>query len=69
VAFQIYVVHALPDSYLSRADGAPYSRADYYADPSAYTSDFHTKVLFRILPRRPRQLIRGRRSRRSCRCS
>ncbi|KAI0268740.1 Saccharopine dehydrogenase-domain-containing protein [Gloeopeniophorella convolvens] len=41
---KIYMVHALPHSYLSRNDGAPYDRADYYANPGQYQSEFHTKV-------------------------
>ena len=41
---KIYVVHALPNSYITRTDGAPYERSGYYANPSSYQSHFHTKV-------------------------
>jgi hypothetical protein len=41
---KIYLVHALQDSYISRNDGAPYDRSDYYANPHEYRSEFHTKV-------------------------
>jgi len=41
---KIYLVHTLPGSYLSRNDGAPYDRSDYYANPHEYRSDFHTKI-------------------------
>ncbi|KAI0302611.1 Saccharopine dehydrogenase-domain-containing protein [Russula brevipes] len=41
---KIYLVHTLPSSYLSRADGAPYDRSQYYANPQEYRSSFHTKV-------------------------
>ncbi|KAI9511190.1 Saccharopine dehydrogenase-domain-containing protein [Russula earlei] len=41
---KIYLVHALPSSYLSRADGTPYERSDYYANPREYHSLFHTKI-------------------------
>ncbi|KAI0305467.1 Saccharopine dehydrogenase-domain-containing protein [Multifurca ochricompacta] len=41
---KIYVVHALPNSYLSRIDGSPYERPDYYANPHKYRSAFHTKI-------------------------
>ncbi|KAI9456540.1 Saccharopine dehydrogenase-domain-containing protein [Lactarius psammicola] len=41
---KIYLVHALPESYISRNDGAPYDRSDYYANPHEYRSEFHTKI-------------------------
>lgn len=41
---QIYLVHAPPESYLSRTDGKPYERSDYYANPTEYKSDFCTNV-------------------------
>ncbi|KAH8995677.1 Saccharopine dehydrogenase-domain-containing protein [Lactarius akahatsu] len=41
---KIYLVHALPGSYISRNDGAPYDRSDYYANPHEYRSEFHTKI-------------------------
>lgn len=41
---KIYLVHALQDSYISRNDGAPYDRSDYYANPHEYRSEFHTKI-------------------------
>ncbi|KAH8993244.1 Saccharopine dehydrogenase-domain-containing protein [Lactarius hatsudake] len=34
----------LPGSYISRNDGAPYDRSDYYANPHEYRSEFHTKI-------------------------
>ncbi|KAF9510883.1 hypothetical protein BS47DRAFT_1347359 [Hydnum rufescens UP504] len=37
----VYVVHALPSSYIFRHDGARYSRSAYYARPSDYESRFH----------------------------
>ncbi|KAH8105477.1 Saccharopine dehydrogenase-domain-containing protein [Cristinia sonorae] len=40
----IYVVHALPSDYFVRADGQPYERSHYYANPQAYSSVFHSKV-------------------------
>ncbi len=45
---QIYVVHALPGDYLVRGDGQPYDRTHYYANPQAYTSEFHTRVSAKI---------------------
>lgn len=41
---QIYVVHALPQDYFVRSDGAPYDRSHYYANPGNYTSVFHARV-------------------------
>ncbi|TFY70293.1 hypothetical protein EVG20_g2710 [Dentipellis fragilis] len=41
---KIYLVHAHPSSYFSRPDGKPYSREDYYANPSSYQSSFHTNI-------------------------
>ncbi|KAF9815156.1 hypothetical protein IEO21_04774 [Rhodonia placenta] len=41
---KIYVLHALPEDYFARNDGQPYTRSDYYANPSDYKSEFHTKV-------------------------
>ncbi|KAI0001339.1 Saccharopine dehydrogenase-domain-containing protein [Russula compacta] len=41
---KIYLVHALPSSYLSRADGAAYDRSYYYENPQKYRSSFHTKI-------------------------
>ncbi|KAH9058857.1 Saccharopine dehydrogenase-domain-containing protein [Lactarius vividus] len=41
---KIYLVHALTGSYISRNDGAPYDRSDYYANPHEYRSEFHTKI-------------------------
>ena len=41
---QIYVVHAHPKDYFVRRDGRPFERADYYAHPNEYVSEFHTKV-------------------------
>ncbi|KAG0708523.1 Saccharopine dehydrogenase-domain-containing protein [Suillus ampliporus] len=41
---KIYLVHALPQDYLTRADGGQYSRDDYYKNPAMYHSDFDTKV-------------------------
>ncbi|EKM51292.1 uncharacterized protein PHACADRAFT_177943 [Phanerochaete carnosa HHB-10118-sp] len=40
----IYVVHALPKDYFVRADGSPYERSHYYANPDQYTSIFHEKI-------------------------
>ncbi|KAF8321368.1 hypothetical protein DL93DRAFT_2130912 [Clavulina sp. PMI_390] len=38
---RVYVVHALPQSYVSSIDGkTPYSRAEYYANPSLFESRF-----------------------------
>lgn len=42
---KIYLIHALPSSYLHRVDGASYDRSEYYANPQGYRSSFHTKVL------------------------
>ncbi|KAG2121616.1 Saccharopine dehydrogenase-domain-containing protein [Suillus clintonianus] len=41
---KIYLVHALPNDYLTRADGGHYSRNDYYKNPAMYRSEFDTKV-------------------------
>ncbi|KAI0041595.1 hypothetical protein FA95DRAFT_1683107 [Auriscalpium vulgare] len=41
---KIYVVHALPESYISHKEGKAYDRAQYYADPQAHQSDFHSKI-------------------------
>ncbi|KAI9442482.1 hypothetical protein H4582DRAFT_1928654 [Lactarius indigo] len=41
---KIYLVHALPGSYISRNDGASYDRSDYYANPHEYRSEFHPKI-------------------------
>ncbi|KAI0318332.1 Saccharopine dehydrogenase-domain-containing protein [Amylostereum chailletii] len=41
---KVYVVHALPSAYITRTDGAPYDRSDYYANPHVYQSHFHTKI-------------------------
>ncbi|KAI0057988.1 hypothetical protein BV25DRAFT_1919690 [Artomyces pyxidatus] len=41
---KIYMVHALPKSYIYRKDGKPYNRIDYYANPDAHQSEFHTKI-------------------------
>jgi hypothetical protein len=46
----IYLVHSLPSSYISRADGAPYDRSDYYANPQEYRSSFHSKVVDCYVP-------------------
>jgi hypothetical protein len=43
---KVYLVHALPQDYLSRKDGGLYSRENYYEHPGNYRSDFHTKVGF-----------------------
>ncbi|KAF4583903.1 hypothetical protein EYR40_002401 [Pleurotus pulmonarius] len=41
---RIYLVHALPHHYISRLDGAPYDREDYYRAPQSYRSDFAEKI-------------------------
>ncbi|KAI0653120.1 Saccharopine dehydrogenase-domain-containing protein [Cubamyces menziesii] len=41
---KIYVVHAHPKDYFVRRDGRPFERADYYAHPNEYVSEFHTKI-------------------------
>ncbi|KAG1903451.1 Saccharopine dehydrogenase-domain-containing protein [Suillus fuscotomentosus] len=41
---KIYLVHALPQDYLTRSDGGQYSRDDYYKNPTMYHSDFDTKI-------------------------
>ncbi|KAH7919203.1 hypothetical protein BV22DRAFT_1023405 [Leucogyrophana mollusca] len=41
---RIYLVHALPQDYLSRRDGGQYTRSDYYENPGQYLSNFDTKV-------------------------
>lgn len=49
---QIYVVHALPQDYFVRSDGAPYDRSHYYANPGNYTSIFHERVSLGIVSTR-----------------
>jgi alpha-aminoadipic semialdehyde synthase len=44
LVFQVYLVHAKPEHYLVRASGTMYDRADYYAHPDMYRSEFHDKV-------------------------
>ncbi|VDC06971.1 unnamed protein product [Peniophora sp. CBMAI 1063] len=41
---KIYLLHALPPSYITHSNGAAYQREDYYANPQAYQSHFHTKI-------------------------
>ncbi|KAL1942345.1 hypothetical protein VTO73DRAFT_6409 [Trametes versicolor] len=41
---KIYVVHAHANDYFVLRDGRPFERADYYAHPDAYVSEFHTKI-------------------------
>ncbi|PCH34748.1 hypothetical protein WOLCODRAFT_139556 [Wolfiporia cocos MD-104 SS10] len=41
---KVYVVHALPRDYFVRQDGGTYDRADYYANPQVYHSEFPTKI-------------------------
>ncbi|KAG1727784.1 Saccharopine dehydrogenase-domain-containing protein [Suillus paluster] len=41
---KIYLVHAHPQDYLTRADRGQYSRDDYYKNPAMYQSEFDTKV-------------------------
>ncbi|KAI0328943.1 hypothetical protein GY45DRAFT_1435780 [Cubamyces sp. BRFM 1775] len=41
---KVYVVHAHPKDYFVRRDGRLFDRADYYAHPNEYVSEFHTKI-------------------------
>ncbi|KAJ7254348.1 Saccharopine dehydrogenase-domain-containing protein [Mycena haematopus] len=41
---KIYLVHAKPQDYLRRLDGAEYDRAHYYENPQMYQSTFSTTV-------------------------
>ncbi|KAI0031728.1 Saccharopine dehydrogenase-domain-containing protein [Vararia minispora EC-137] len=41
---KVYVAHCLPPSYITRTDGSPYERSDYYANPGSYQSHFHSRV-------------------------
>ncbi|EGN97202.1 hypothetical protein SERLA73DRAFT_169625 [Serpula lacrymans var. lacrymans S7.3] len=41
---KIYIVHVLPQDYLSRVDRNGYDRDDYYQHPEQYISNFHTRV-------------------------
>ncbi|KAI0349833.1 hypothetical protein OH77DRAFT_1431672 [Trametes cingulata] len=41
---KIYVVHTHPKDYFVRRDGRPFERADYYAHPDEYVSEFHIQI-------------------------
>ncbi|KAI0819731.1 Saccharopine dehydrogenase-domain-containing protein [Trametes gibbosa] len=41
---KVYVVHAHAKDYFVRSDGRSFDRADYYAHPDVYVSEFHTKI-------------------------